>query len=77
MTQEEMQTRILELEDQNKLLSETSETNVSKLAENEIKISQLQEKNQDLFLRITTTKTETKKEDPITSCEDFAKTIKL
>jgi len=77
MTTEEMQALIVKLQEENKTLGETKTTLEKGVASNEQRITELQEHNQKLFLKITTPE---KKEEPEVkekTVEELANEIKL
>lgn len=77
LTLEEAQQLILEQQDKLKLLENEKAELLKSVTEKTNKVTELQEHNQRLFLRITDTKTGEEKETEVISLEDFTKTIKL
>jgi len=77
MTPEEMQAEIVRLQEENKNLAETNTTLKEGSTTNEKRITDLQEHNQKLFLKITTPE---KKEEPLApkkTPEELANEIKI
>jgi hypothetical protein len=77
MTFEELQALYLKIFEENKTLKTSKETLETDVKAKETRITELQEHNQKLFLKLTTP--ETSKPEPISpqSLEEFAKTLKL
>jgi hypothetical protein len=79
VTTEEMQARIIALEESEKTLKEANTTISASSAEAAKRIIELQEHNQKLFLKITAPEEKTKeeKEEKVQSLEEFALTLKI
>jgi chromosome condensin MukBEF MukE localization factor len=79
LTEEELQAEILKLQDENKTLKTTNETLTADKEKLGTRITELQEHNQKLFLKLTTTEQPEKKDKPDEpqALEDFAKTLKI
>ena len=77
MTLEEMQAEILRLTDINNSNNLAIETFTAEAVTKDKRITDLQENNQKLFLKITAPAEQLIKEEETVSIEDFAKTLKL
>lgn len=76
MTPEEMAAQIIELQENQAALTLENETLKTNEKSFNSRITELQEHNQKLFLKITQPETKKKEEEEVLSTVDFAKTLK-
>jgi predicted nuclease with TOPRIM domain len=77
MTFEELQAEFLKIQEENKTLKTTKETLEAESKTKDTRITELQEHNQKLFLKLTAPEPTKPTEPQVQSLEEFAKTLKL
>lgn len=79
-TLEDLQARVLELEQENATLKADAENYRTQISERDATIQKVRDRNQEMFLRLQqqyNPPTQTDPDEEVPTCEEFAKTLDL